>query len=511
MGAPATTACPRSGLGLGFGPHPTRHGSHPWTSPHHRWKFHRVGGLDQVSLDRAEDLRNLGTLDQKLWVALSCPVQGLELDPRTLALLDTDKDGRVRAPGGDRGGEAGASRGSQDLEAIIPGAARPPARRHRRRPPPEGKALLGAARQILAAPGSRTPTEITPGRRGRRHPRLRRDHLQRRRRGDPRSAAEGAVPQAIVDAMACAGERADRSGAAGHRPDAAGGLLRRPGRLRRLVRRRRPAPPPRPWATPPAPPGTPSGRPGQGGRLLHPLPAGRHRPARRRPCSTGPTPSSRPWPPRTSPARAELAALPAGPGRGRAPAAARRRRSTRPGPPRWRRCATDAVTPRLRAGQATLTAEEWAALTGHAGALPGLAGPEAGGRGGEARGGAGAGAAGRRRPGRRRGAHRPGRSVRGRGQRGRRRGPHGPLPPRPLPPAPQLRQLRRLLRPAPARPSSRPAPSTSTRAAATSASRWTTRPPTPSSPPCRRMYIAYCDCRRAGGESHEDRRLLHPG
>lgn len=63
----------------------------------HRWRFFRPGGLDQVRLETAEDLAQLEKLDQKLWVALACPVQGLELDERTLALIDTDQDGRVRA------------------------------------------------------------------------------------------------------------------------------------------------------------------------------------------------------------------------------------------------------------------------------------------------------------------------------------------------------------------------------------------------------------------------------
>jgi hypothetical protein len=64
----------------------------------HRWRFFRAGGVDQVRLDRGEDIVRLDELDQKLWVALSCPVKGLEFDERTLALLDLDADGRVRAP-----------------------------------------------------------------------------------------------------------------------------------------------------------------------------------------------------------------------------------------------------------------------------------------------------------------------------------------------------------------------------------------------------------------------------
>jgi len=55
------------------------------------------GGVDQPRLDTGADLLDLENLDQKLWVALSCPVKGLDLDEKTLALIDTDRDGRVRA------------------------------------------------------------------------------------------------------------------------------------------------------------------------------------------------------------------------------------------------------------------------------------------------------------------------------------------------------------------------------------------------------------------------------
>jgi hypothetical protein len=68
------------------------------TRSSHRWRFFRAGGVDQVRLDRGEDIVHLDELDQKLWVALSCPVKGLEFDERTLAILDLDLDGRVRAP-----------------------------------------------------------------------------------------------------------------------------------------------------------------------------------------------------------------------------------------------------------------------------------------------------------------------------------------------------------------------------------------------------------------------------
>jgi len=64
----------------------------------HTWKFFRAGGFDQVRLDTGADLMAIGELDQKLWVALACPTTGLEFDSGTLALIDTDKDGRIRAP-----------------------------------------------------------------------------------------------------------------------------------------------------------------------------------------------------------------------------------------------------------------------------------------------------------------------------------------------------------------------------------------------------------------------------
>jgi hypothetical protein len=64
----------------------------------HAWKFFRAGGVDQVVLADAEDLRNLPSLDQKLWAALACPSKGLEIDERTLALLDSDANGRIRPP-----------------------------------------------------------------------------------------------------------------------------------------------------------------------------------------------------------------------------------------------------------------------------------------------------------------------------------------------------------------------------------------------------------------------------
>jgi hypothetical protein len=63
----------------------------------HSWRFFRAGGFDQVRLERGSDLLALDQLDQKLWVALACPVGGIDFDRKTLEMLDRDGDGRVRA------------------------------------------------------------------------------------------------------------------------------------------------------------------------------------------------------------------------------------------------------------------------------------------------------------------------------------------------------------------------------------------------------------------------------
>ena len=67
------------------------------TTPY-RWTFYRSGGVDQVALRSGDDLRHLAELDQKLWIALSMPTRGIAIEPRTLDLLDTDKDGHIRHP-----------------------------------------------------------------------------------------------------------------------------------------------------------------------------------------------------------------------------------------------------------------------------------------------------------------------------------------------------------------------------------------------------------------------------
>lgn len=75
----------------------TRDTSAAPNEPAVRWRFFRAGGFDQVRLDDKTALVSLKELDQKLWAVLSCPTRGIEMDPKTLDLIDQDKDGRIRA------------------------------------------------------------------------------------------------------------------------------------------------------------------------------------------------------------------------------------------------------------------------------------------------------------------------------------------------------------------------------------------------------------------------------
>ncbi|HXC06524.1 MAG TPA: hypothetical protein VNZ86_17330 [Bacteroidia bacterium] len=64
----------------------------------HIWSFSTIGGVRRVNLESGADLKHLSGLDPKLWTALSCPVTGLEIDQKTLELIDSDKDGQIRVP-----------------------------------------------------------------------------------------------------------------------------------------------------------------------------------------------------------------------------------------------------------------------------------------------------------------------------------------------------------------------------------------------------------------------------
>ncbi len=61
----------------------------------HAFQFVRIGGVDQVVIRDGSDLLALKQLDPKLWVALTCPTVGVEMDSATLSAIDRDGDGRI--------------------------------------------------------------------------------------------------------------------------------------------------------------------------------------------------------------------------------------------------------------------------------------------------------------------------------------------------------------------------------------------------------------------------------
>ena len=69
----------------------------PNAKGNYKWQYCSLGGTKRVCITRGEDIAHLAELDQKLWTVLSCPVKGLELDERTLDLIDYDRDGKIRA------------------------------------------------------------------------------------------------------------------------------------------------------------------------------------------------------------------------------------------------------------------------------------------------------------------------------------------------------------------------------------------------------------------------------
>ena len=113
----------------------------------HHWRFVRAGNVDQVRLERGADVAALEHLDLKTWVALACPVKGLEFDERTLALLDADGDGRLRAPEIVAGARwvCGVLK---DPDVLVRGVSEVPLA-WIDETAPDGARLLAAARRVL--------------------------------------------------------------------------------------------------------------------------------------------------------------------------------------------------------------------------------------------------------------------------------------------------------------------------------------------------------------------------
>ena len=155
----------------------------------------------------------LDRLDQKLWVALACPTSGLEFDSKTLALIDTDNDGRIRAP---------------ELIAAVKWAGsclKSPDELLKSSPSlplssindaiPEGKQLLASARQILTNLGEKDASAITLEHTAD----TARIFAQTQFNGDGvipvDSAEDDFTKMVILDIIACLGSELDRSGKPG--------------------------------------------------------------------------------------------------------------------------------------------------------------------------------------------------------------------------------------------------------------------------------------------------------
>jgi hypothetical protein len=179
----------------------------------HQWKFFRAGGFDQVKLETGADLLNLDQLDQKLWVALACPTTGLEFDAKTLALIDTDRDGRIRAPELIAAVKWAGSMLKNPDDLVRGGDSVPFSAFNDATP--EGKQLLASAKQITANLGQKDATAVSLA-----------DVSDANKifanttfNGDgvviPESAADDATKAVINDIAACLGPVPDRSGKPG--------------------------------------------------------------------------------------------------------------------------------------------------------------------------------------------------------------------------------------------------------------------------------------------------------
>ncbi len=182
-------------------------------APNHTWKFFRAGGFDQVRLDSGADLMALDELDQKLWVALACPTTGLEFDAKTLALIDTDNDGRIRAPELIAAVKWAGAR-LKNPDDLLKGASELPLSAINDAAP-EGKQLLASARQILANLGKKDAKVITLEETGD----TAKIFSQTQFNGDgvlpAESAEDEATKAAISDMIECLGPETDHSGKPG--------------------------------------------------------------------------------------------------------------------------------------------------------------------------------------------------------------------------------------------------------------------------------------------------------
>ena len=179
----------------------------------HTWHFFKTCGLDQALIRTGADIANLAALDQKLWTALSCPTRGIRFDAKTLDLLDSDKDGRIRVPEL-LNAIAWLSARLTSLDPLIAGSDTVKLA-SLNAATPEGKTLLANAKRILTNLGKGSADAITLSDVGD----TAKIFAETRFNGDgiiPADASEDpAIQQAITDIITLLGAETDRSGKPG--------------------------------------------------------------------------------------------------------------------------------------------------------------------------------------------------------------------------------------------------------------------------------------------------------
>ena len=181
-------------------------------SEKHSWKFFRAGGVDQVIFKTGDDIGRLADLDQKLWVTLACPVKGTEIDERTLVLVDTDHDGRIRPPEV-LGAIAWSKKVFKNLDIFLEKGDGVPLNAFS--DSADGKAVRASAKRILADRGKGDAKEIklddATG--------METVFSQTRLNGDgivpPETAEDEPTKKTILDMIATHGSVIDRSGKPG--------------------------------------------------------------------------------------------------------------------------------------------------------------------------------------------------------------------------------------------------------------------------------------------------------
>jgi hypothetical protein len=169
-----------------------------------------LGGFDQVRLETGMDLMALDQLDQKLWAALGCPTHGLEIDAKTLELLDADGDKRIRVPDVIAAVQwAGIV--LRDPDDLTRRASSLPLEAIDERTE-EGRQLLASAKRVLVNRGKGEAAAITPEDTAD----TERSLNETKFNGDgivPVASADDEATKALIEAiMECVGSEEDRCG-----------------------------------------------------------------------------------------------------------------------------------------------------------------------------------------------------------------------------------------------------------------------------------------------------------